>query len=295
MIIHDVQARAACGPCGPYVPTQENKKGPPKPTDQPTAPQITTTTTTKTARMSTFLSSPSDVLRNVFKVCGGSCLHRPQRHKNTHANAPTDTGTHPHPIPKQKQVNNLKRKYQRDGIEEPEEVINLIAKDLNMSVAKTTLVRGCFFSLFSMWVYWYVCARFAAHPPTNTHPTNRPPNPKHPTPQNRSNAPPAPRSTQRRRWGTTWTTTAAGWRRRGRWSRRRKNTCRPFRCVCRWGLCSVGMLVGLLVGFVSVGFDGRFYHQEEGDAAASIHTDPSDRPQSQASTHPHTTTKNTTR
>lgn len=38
-------------------------------------------------------------------------------------------------------MNNLKRKYQREGVEEPEEIINLIAQDLNMSVAKTTLVR----------------------------------------------------------------------------------------------------------------------------------------------------------
>jgi hypothetical protein len=48
--------------------------------------------------------------------------------------------THPPTNEPTAQVNNLKRKYQREGIEDPEEILAHIARDLNMTLAKTTLV-----------------------------------------------------------------------------------------------------------------------------------------------------------
>ncbi len=41
-------------------------------------------------------------------------------------------------------MKNLKRQYEREGVERPEEILEMIARDLNMTVAKTTLVRAVF-------------------------------------------------------------------------------------------------------------------------------------------------------
>ena len=65
-----------------------------------------------------------------------------------------ESPTHPptHPPTLSNKVNRLKRQYQREGIETDEEIMELIAQELKISVKKATLV-----SLFS-------------HPPPPTHP-----------------------------------------------------------------------------------------------------------------------------